>query len=200
MTRLLHPIILATAMVFAVAVAGPTAKTAQAASIDLGVLTAGETIDFGSSIQNPGSFNDTFTFSLESSATLTLDASSLLFAPFGSPLIGIEGLSLELFQVDPLPVNFIAGFTAGGPGSGGALVDLMLGAGTYFFHMSGEAIGAPGAVGPSFDVASGIYAGEIAVVPLPPAAMLVLSALACVFGVSQLRRRWNPQPGGKTVS
>ena len=200
MTRLLHPITLAAAVVFAVALAGPTANTAQAASIDLGVLDPGETIDFGSSIQNPGTFNDTFTFSLESSATLSIDASSLLFAPFGSPLIGIENLSLDLFQVDPLPVSFIAGFTAGNPGSGGALVDLMLDAGTYFFHMSGEAIGAPGAVGPSFDVASGIYAGEIAVVPLPPAAMLFLSAIACVFGVSQLRRRWNPQSGAKAGS
>ena len=200
MTRLLHPKILAAAVVFAVALAGPTAKTAQAAAVDLGLLDPGETIDFGSSIENPGTFNDTFTFSLESSATLTVDASSLLFEPFGSPLIGIENLSLELFQLDPLPVSFIAGFDVTGPGGGGALIDLVLGAGTYFFHVSGEAIGAPGAIGPSFDVASGIYAGEIAVVPLPPAAMLFLSALACVFGVSQLRRRWNPQSGGKAES
>ncbi len=200
MTRLLHAMILAAAVVFAVALAGPTAKTAQAAAVDLGVLDPGETIEFGSSIESPGTFNDTFTFTLESSATLSLDASSLLFAPFGSPLIGIENLSLELFQIDPLPVSFIAGFDVSGPGGGGALIDLMLDAGTYFFHMSGEAIGAPGAVGPAFDVASGIYAGEIAVVPLPPAAMLFLSALACVFGVSQLRRRWNPQSGGKAAS
>ena len=200
MTPLLHPKILAAAVVFAVALAGPTAKTAQAAAVDLGLLDPGATIDFGSSIENPGTFNDTFTFSLESSATLSIDASSLLFEPFGPPLIGIENLSLELFQVDPLPVSFIAGFDVSSPGGGGALIDLMLGAGTYFFHVSGEAIGAPGAIGPSFDVASGIYAGEIAVVPLPPAAMLFLSALACVFGVSQLRRRWNPQLGGKAGS
>ncbi len=200
MTRLLHPIILAAAVVFAVALAGPTAKTAQAAAVDLGVLDPGETIEFGSSIETPGTFNDTFTFSLESAATLSIDASSLVFAPFGSPLIGIENLSLELFQIDPLPVSFIAGFDVAGPGGGGALVDLMLDAGTYFFHMSGEAIGAPGAVGPAFDVASGIYAGEIAVVPLPPAAMLFLSALACVFGISQLRRRWNPQSASKAAS
>ena len=200
MTRLLHPITLAAAVVFAVALAGPTAKTAQAATIDLGVLEPGETIDFGGSIQEAGSFNDTFTFTLESSATLSVNASSLLFAPFGSPLIGIENLSLDLFQVDPLPVSFIAGFEVGSPGGGGALTDLMLDAGTYFFHLTGEAIGAPGTAGPAFDVASGIYAGEIAVVPLPPAAMLFLSAIACVFGISQLRRRWNPQSGAKAGS
>ena len=193
MKRLLHTMTFAAAIVFAVGVAGPIAKIAEAASVDLGILGPGSTIDFGNAFEDPGSFNDTFTFTLENTATISLDASSLLFAPFGSPLIGIENLSIDLFQIDPLPVSFIAGLDIGGPGGGGSLTDLVLDAGSYFFHFTGDAIGAPGAIGPVFDVPSGVYAGEIAVVPLPPAAMLFLSALACVFGISQIRRRWNPQ-------
>lgn len=157
--------------------------------------SVGDSGDFATSVDNvsdpsvgfpPENAGDSFahawTFTLNEAAHIngTLTNNNSL------PAFSIDGLTLELFGADN-PAAAIGGAFVVPTGGTNPLVQfafMNLGAGDYFFKVTGDLLSNDGQ-----------YASQVAVsqVPLPPAIFMFLTALVGWASVARIGRRRSPQ-------
>ncbi len=165
----------AAACLLFLAISATSGAPSQAALVaDLGTLGPGDA-DFTLSFESAGAFSNEYSFQV--SEPVNIEAAATSFNIFG--LLNISNFAGSLFEG-----------TLASPGTElatdtGAFLTLFAGDlasdTDYFFRVSGIADGLFG----------GVYQAEfeVSAVPLPPAAILLVSALLALAGVGRLRRR-----------
>ncbi len=130
-------------------------QATSAATIDIGTLSPSNPY-INPLAQAPGSFSDTYNFTLGSDGHAIINATAIDLAP----IYAINGLSLSLFDAPD---------ASGATLATGSTIQWLLPAGDHSFRISGLATGTAG----------GFYTAAIAVsaVPLPAAFWLMLSAM-----------------------
>ena len=149
------------------------AATITAHAADFGPLNLGDTQPFNEQIGIGASTTD-FTFELQTGSVVQAVVESIDFAPFLA--IDDAGFTLELFNVDgPETQVGSTGLATDGVIS---IAISSLDPGNYLLRVTGTGSGSAG----------GLFAGAVAVVPLPANIYLMISALATFVLFGRLRR------------
>lgn len=162
------------AVVVCVFVSCVSARAADFGPFDLGVFGPGSTNSFSQQI-GKGTFVTDYTLQLADGSAIEAVVERIVLTNFF--FIPDAGFTLKLFNIDGPETQI--GPTAAASGGSISLMAAGLSAGNYLLRVTATGTGQAG----------GLFAGAVAVVPLPPSVLMLLSALVTLL----LFRRLTPQ-------